>query len=98
METDQLVAADKFCTYYNVSISFVHSLHEMGLIETVTVEKTEFIQLPHIQKIERIIRLHDDLNINLEGIEVVDNLLGRIEMMQREMLSLKNRLNQYESH
>jgi acetyl-CoA carboxylase alpha subunit len=96
METDQLIAAEKFCTYYNVTLSFVHELHEIGLIETIIVEETEFIQIPHLQKIERIIRLHDDLNINLEGIEVVDTLLNRMEKMQREMQILRNKLSLYE--
>ena len=71
METDQLIAIDLFCTNYNVEYSFVQSLGEAGLIDTVIIQETKYIHVPQLQKLESIIRLHDDLEINLEGIEVV---------------------------
>lgn len=96
METDQLITTENFCTYYNVAYTFVESLEEIGLIKTVRFRETQFIHIPHLQKIERILRLHDDLNINLEGIEAVQTLLDRIEQMNTEIISLKNRLRFYE--
>jgi len=96
METKQLIATDKFCTFYNVKYSFVESLLEIGLIEAVTVSEQQFIHIEHLQKIERIIRLHDELDINLEGIEAIHTLLDRIEHMSSELNSLKNRLRFYE--
>jgi chaperone modulatory protein CbpM len=96
METTQLIAADQFCAHYQVNIAFVHALNELGLIETVIREETEFVQITHLRKIEQIIRLHDDLQINLEGIQVIDMLLGRIEGMQQEMIAIRNRLRLYE--
>lgn len=97
METEQLIAAEQFCSHYHVNISFVHSLHEIGLIETIVREETEFIQVPHIQKIEQIIRLHDDLDINLEGIQAIDSLLSRMERMQQEITEIRNKLRFYEA-
>jgi len=97
METEKLIAAETFCNHYRVTLSFVHSLHEIGLIETVVLENTEFIQVPHLQKIEQIIRLHDELDINLEGIQAIDSLLSRLETMQQEMVAIKNRLRIYEA-
>ena len=98
METDQLIAINMFCNNYKVEYSFVQSLHEVGLIDTVVVQETQYINLPQLQKLERLIRLRDELDINLEGIEVLDHLLMRVETMQREILSLKNRLSLYESN
>jgi chaperone modulatory protein CbpM len=97
METDQLIAIDIFCSNYKVEYSFVQSLHDVGLIDTVVVQETQYIDLPQLQKLERLIRLRDELDINLEGIEVLDHLLMRVETMQREILALKNRLRLYES-
>jgi chaperone modulatory protein CbpM len=96
MDNIQLITADQFCTHYQVNIAFVHALDELGLIETVIQEDTEFVQVPHLRKIEQIIRLHDDLQINLEGIQVIDMLLSRIEVMQQEMVAIRNRLRLYE--
>src|SRR3954462_2312134 len=96
MQTAHLIAADVFCTHYNAEFTFISSLHQSGLIEIVTVDETPFIQEDDLQKLEKIIRLHYDLHINVEGIETVINLLSRIETMQQEMSTLRNRLGIYE--
>lgn len=96
MDNDQLITSDKFCNYYNVPYSFVASLEEVGLIETVFVQEVQFVQVSHLSRIERIIRLHDDLNINLEGIEAIDRLLDKMDQMNSEIASLRNQLRFYE--
>jgi phenylalanine-4-hydroxylase len=72
-------------------------LHENGLIETVIIEEGRFIPEDRLSDIEKIIRLHYELDINLEGIEVIIHLLRRMEDTRREMTALKNRLRMYES-
>jgi hypothetical protein len=42
------------------------------------------------------VRLHYDLDINLEGIEAITYLLNRVKNMQAEIIALKNRLRLYE--
>lgn len=96
MEKDQLIATTQFCTFYNVSDSFVESLLDLGLVETVRVQEVQYLQVIHLQEIERMVRLHDDLEINPEGIEAVHLLLKRIGYMQDEIISLRNRLRFYE--
>ncbi len=41
-------------------------------------------------------RLHYDMEINVEGIEAINYLLQRMKTLQAEMVSLKNRLRLYE--
>lgn len=96
METDQLIAIEVFCSNYQVEYAFVESLQEHDLIDTVVVNDTRFLQIPQLTRIERIIRLHQDLDINLEGIEAIQGLLDRIDYMDREIASLRNRLRFYE--
>lgn len=96
MEKDQLIATTQFCTFYNVSDSFVESLLDLGLVETVRVQEVQYLHVIHLQEIERMVRLHDDLEINAEGIEAVHLLLTRIGYMQDEIISLRNRLRFYE--
>lgn len=96
MENDQLIAIEVFCTNYNVEYAFVESLQEHDLIETVIVDNTRFLQIPQLNRIERIIRLHHELDINLEGIEAIQGLLSRIEHLDREVAMLRNRLRFYE--
>ena len=43
-----------------------------------------------------MIRLHYDLDINLEGIETIFHLLERIETLQHEMHELRKKIGLYE--
>jgi hypothetical protein len=49
-----------------------------------------------LQKLEKMVRLHHDLDINIAGIEAIAHLLERLEYLQDEMRTLKNRLRLYE--
>jgi len=96
MQTTQLIAAEVFCTHYNAEITFIRSLQQSGLIEIITVNEAPFIQEDDLQKLEKIMRLHYDLHINIEGIETILELLTRVETMQQEMAVLRGRLGIYE--
>jgi hypothetical protein len=39
-----------------------------------------------------MVHLHYDLDINIEGIEAISHLLDRVDNLQRELITLKNRL------
>ena len=47
--------------------------------------------------LEKIIRFYYDLDINIEGIETITHLLKRINSMQDEITTLKNRLRIYDA-
>lgn len=96
MRTRKYIAINEFCVNHNIEISFVSSLQQTGLIETTTIEETEFIDTEQLRQLERIICLHYELDINLEGIETITHLLQRMNAMQNEMISLRNRLRLYE--
>ena len=96
MQTEKLVAVNKFCTSHNIEISFISSLQQTGLIEIATIEETAFIDADQLQQVEKFIRLYYDLDINLEGIETISHLLKRMNAMQDEIISLRNRLSLYE--
>lgn len=97
MQTSHLIPAENFCIQHNIESSFIRMLHEMGLIEITTVEESSFIPEDHLPEIERMIRLHYELDINLEGIEAIIHLLRRVEDLQDELKTLKNRLRVHRS-
>ncbi len=90
------IALSEFCASHGISPQFVLQWHEYGLIELIHVAQTPYIQQEELHKAERIIRLYGDLDINLEGIEVIQQLLQRINGMQEEINVLRNRLRLYE--
>ncbi len=96
MQTDELILADEFCSYYNAEISFLNSLQQFGLIQITSVEETYYIPHTELKKLEQLTRLHYDLNINLEGLDAITHLLEKVTELQSEITILKNKLSFHE--
>jgi hypothetical protein len=92
MQTKNLIAVKDFCFHHNIEILFIQSLQQYDLIEIITIEETLFIDKEHLLKLEKIIRLYYDLDINIEGIDSIIHLLEVISSLQDEIILLKNRL------
>lgn len=97
MSQENFIPAQTLCFQYNIEISFVHELSNMGLIQIELIEQDHFIHQDEIGTLEKIIRLHAELNMNLEGIDVVLNLLEKEQALRQEVTALKNRLRLYEN-
>ena len=97
MADEALVSLDEFCASHNIEISFIGSLQQYGLIQTSVSEQSVFITPEELPALEKIIRMHYELDINLEGIETIIHLLQRIDTMRSEILALQNRLRRYEN-
>ncbi|HEY8687945.1 MAG TPA: chaperone modulator CbpM [Chitinophagaceae bacterium] len=93
---EHLISTDEFCSHYKVEYSFITALQQNGLIEIITIDQHSFIDHDHLINVERLVRLHYDLDINLEGIEAITYLLNRVKNMQAEIIALKNKLSVYE--
>ncbi|SDR96621.1 chaperone modulator CbpM [Christiangramia echinicola] len=96
MRNEELIPADEICVRYQVERQFVSSLYESGIIEIVTVQETEYIHCDHLAEFEKMMRLHKELDINLEGLEAINHLLKQIQDLQKDNVRLKNRLGLYE--
>ena len=96
MLKENLISADEFCVYHNIEFSFIRTLKEFGLVETVTLKQVDYIPEDQIEKLERMLRLHRELEINMEGIDTIDHLLKRMNLLQQEVIALRNRLRLYE--
>ena len=92
MEIENFIPTKYFCEVYKVDTSFVDSLKEYGLITIVVYEDTEYIEKEKLNELEKMIRLHYDLNINMEGIEAISHLLNKIAILKHEINDLKSRL------
>jgi hypothetical protein len=97
MNIENRIPVPTLCNHYQVEIAFFNNLNEMGLIEIETIEENQFIHADAVFEIEKIMRMHQELDVNIEGIDVVFNLLQKIDALQNELISVKNRLRLYES-
>ena len=96
MQTEHFISADEFCIHHNIEFSFIKNLEDFGLIKLKMFEESRYIHEDELEKLERMLRLHNDLEINMEGIDTITHLLERINNMQEEIRNLKNKLRLYE--
>jgi len=97
MNQEELISTQILCSHYNIEISFVDALNQIGLIKIQYIEQNQFIHQDQISDLEKIIRLHHELNVNMEGIDVVFNLLQKERELRKELNALKNKLRLYEN-
>jgi len=93
MSQVNLIAANDICTHHSVEYTFINSLGEAGLVKIKVVKKNAYIPEPELLRLEKMIRMHQELEINVAGIEAIVHLLERVEQMQEEMRLLRNRLS-----
>lgn len=95
METPKHISIQLFCSHYNVPLSFINTLHEFELIEITRIKDIYCIHKKQISEIEKIIRLHYDLDINFEGVDAIYNLLKQVKSLQKDIVLLNNKLNRF---
>jgi hypothetical protein len=96
MENESLVSITEFCSYHHLDIYFIQQLEQNGLIETTTIEQKIYLPSAQLGQLEKWVRLHQQLDIHADNLDVISNLLERMEGLQKEILQLKNRLIFYE--
>lgn len=96
MQNTELIPVKECCSNYNIEFNFLQLLHEHGLIEVVNIQQEYYLNTETLNDLEKLLRLHFDLNINLEGIEAVYNLLYKVKTMQQQIMHLENKLKLYE--
>ncbi len=89
------IAVKRFCTHFNIPISFIESLSEYELIELEEIDGSTYMQLEDIRRIEKMIRLHYELNVNFEGIDIINHLKAQINSLEEEIIILKNKIDFY---
>jgi hypothetical protein len=96
MANEEMITAREFCMSHNIEISFVDELCEAGLLEVIREEDTVFISHDQLPDLEKLVRWHYEMDINLEGIEVINHLLQQMKEMQHQIQELKNKISIYE--
>ncbi len=90
------ISVQQFCIHYDVPQSFIESLSNFELIELVELDAHKHIPLKEINHIEKLMRMHYDLQVNFEGLDIINNMINQINSLQTEVRLLKNKLEFYE--
>lgn len=92
MAKSNKISVTECCTYYRIDARFVQQLDEYGLIELNRSGKQTFISHTQLPDLEKYIRLHYELEINMPGMEAISHLLRRMNSLQAEVKRLQNQL------
>lgn len=96
MNKEDFILIEQFCQHHGIEPTFILSLQEFDMIEILVREEKQYISAAQLAKIEKIIRLHHELEINLEGIDIIINLLEQIEGYKSQLASARNKLDFFE--
>ena len=96
MKSKNLIQIKQFCLYHEIENTFITELHNYGLIQIIMEENDEFLEPEQLPTVEKMIRKHYDLKINLEGIDAIAHLLNKIETLQQNLNTAHNKLRLYE--
>jgi len=96
MSTYALIPTRDFCVYHQVEVTFLHDLARRDLINIVTVEQATYVEPTQLARLEKLVRLHQELAIHPDDLDIVSNLLEQVEQLQNRLTDLHNRLRFYE--
>ena len=87
---ERLITIEQVADRCGLHPEFVSRLTEMGLIEPTG--KSGDLFFPEVSaRVQKIMRLHQDLGINYDGIGLVLDLLEEIEVLRARLQRLENR-------
>lgn len=97
MQTEEMIIVNEFCIHHNIDPGFIDALNDSGLIEVTIADEKLYMPENQLPQLEKLVRLHYEMDINLEGIETITYLLNRMTEMQQQIMKLNNRLRIYEN-
>lgn len=97
MEIKEYIPVVQLCEHYRIEVSFFQELHEVGLINLVVVEHNRCLHQEDLGAVERMMRIHQELGVNIAGVDVILNLMQRMEALKTELNGVRNRLRFYEN-
>jgi len=89
----QLITITEYCVNYDIEPDFIISLEESGIITLTILDTEKYIHEEQITELDKYAHFYYDLHINIEGIDAIRHLLGKIDEMQNEISSLKSQLH-----
>jgi len=93
---EELIIIEEFIRHSHIEPQFIALLEENELIHTQEIEDKHYLHPDELDNLESYARMYYDLSINIEGIDAIHHLLGRIQLLQEEMRELRNRLQIWE--
>ncbi|MFI2741595.1 chaperone modulator CbpM [Zhouia sp. PK063] len=93
MSQSTLISITTFCKSHDIEVTFIHELASYDLVELVKEDNDMYITSAYLPTVEKLMRLHYDLQINMEGLNAIQHLLYKIDGLQQQVQQLQNKLS-----
>ncbi|MET3036256.1 chaperone modulator CbpM [Chryseobacterium sp. NRRL B-14859] len=94
------ISREELVRIYNIEITFFDELVDYGLLHVQTENNIHYLMYEDLPDLEKFANWHYDLEINLPGLEVIHNMLKKLEALKQRNRELMNKLsainNEYE--
>jgi len=94
------ISREELVKIYNIEITFFDELVDSGLLNIQMENEIRYLMYEDLPSFERFANWHYDLEINLPGLEVIHDMLKKMEDLKHRNRELMNKLsaisNKYE--
>ncbi|HBV14663.1 chaperone modulator CbpM [Chryseobacterium carnipullorum] len=87
------ISREELVKIYNIEITFFDELVDGGLLNVETENEIHYLLYEDLPVFERFTNWHYDLEINLPGLEVINDMLQKMEDLKRRNRDLMNKLS-----
>ncbi|GAA4158566.1 hypothetical protein GCM10022217_19980 [Chryseobacterium ginsenosidimutans] len=94
------ISREELVKIYNIEVTFFDELVDSGLLNIQTENEIRYLMYEDLPIFERFTNWHYDLEINLPGLEVIHEMLKKMEDLKKKNRELLGKLsaisNKYE--
>ncbi|NML72272.1 MerR family transcriptional regulator [Chryseobacterium sp. RP-3-3] len=87
------ISREELVKIYNIEITFFDELVDGGLLTVETENEIRYLLYDDLSVFERFTNWHYDLEINLPGLEVINDMLRKMEDLKQKNRDLMNKLS-----
>ncbi|WP_326982733.1 chaperone modulator CbpM [Chryseobacterium sp. MYb264] len=87
------ISREELAKIYNIEITFFDELVNSGLITIQTENEIRYLMYEDLPNFERFTNWHYDLEINLPGLEVIHEMLKKMDDLRQRNRELANKLS-----
>lgn len=87
------ISREQLVKIYNIEITFFDELVDNGLLNVETENDTRYLIYEDLQVFEKFANWYYDLEINLPGLEVIHNMLQKMDDLNQKNRELMNKLS-----
>ena len=87
------ISREELVKIYNIEITFFDELVDYGLLHIQIENNIQYLMYEDLPDLEKFANWHYDLEINLPGLEVVHNMLKKLDALNRRNRELMNKLS-----